>query len=107
MSGTRVILVLLLIVIVIVGSGIDAKMQRTIKIDINMFVEYFASKVHGMSKNELNILNLFLMFHVNFSYDNNVLQLVFKMFKITYSCVVYFYYTWYSSELGNEKYGIS
>jgi hypothetical protein len=25
---------------VIVGSGIDAKMQRTIRIDINMFVEY-------------------------------------------------------------------
>jgi hypothetical protein len=39
--------------------------------------------------------------------QNDVLQLVFKMFKITYSCVVYFYYTWYSSELGNEKYGIS
>jgi hypothetical protein len=38
--------------------------------------------------------------------QNNVLQLVFKMFKITYSYVVYFYYTWYSSELGNEKYGI-
>jgi hypothetical protein len=38
--------------------------------------------------------------------QNNVLQLVFKMFKITYSCVVYFYYAWYSSELGNEKYGI-
>jgi hypothetical protein len=37
--------------------------------------------------------------------QNNVSLLVFEMFKITYSYVLYFCNTWYLSELGNEKYG--
>ena len=56
-------------------------------------------------RKRFKMFNSFLICHVPLK-QNNVLQLVFKMFKITYSYVVYFYYRWYSSELGNEKYGI-
>jgi hypothetical protein len=55
-----------------------------------------------------------LKYPMNLLHSKHVAQISKKPFgflrplgvKITYSCVVYFYYTWYSSELGNEKYGI-